>query len=175
MLIVSTISIKLIISQNHLLVNLYFQNSKMSENDTYETPKIPNMLNSLSNMFAFGFGLLFFIIGIVYLSMYRYSYSLTTYSVDLIAGFMLAAGVILLLLTTARIFFKKTSTQLCSIVCLSVFLIIFFVLFLILGSIGLSMIDNEQFDYEARNNIIYTARLYDQTNKYRMATNKIDW
>ncbi len=141
----------------------------------YETPRWPNLANSLSNTFSFGFGLLQFILGIVYLSIYRYAYSLTTFSIDLIAGFMLTTGIIIVCLSTLRIFMKKPNIQLGFILCLAIFLILFFILYLIMGSIGLSMSDNEQFDREARNNILMTARMYDERNKDKIATLKINW
>ncbi len=141
----------------------------------YETPRAPNLANSLSNTFSFGFGLLQFILGIVYLSTYRYAYSLTTFSIDLVAGFMLTTGIIVITLCTLRIFMKKPSIQLGFILCLATFLVLFFVLYLILGSIGLSMSDNEQFDREARNNLLMTARMYDENNKDKVATLKMNW
>lgn len=146
-----------------------------SEPENYETPRAPNFVNSVSNMFSFGFGLVQFLLGIVYLSVYRYAYSLTTFSIDLIAGFMLASGIIIIVLTTVRIFLKKPKEQLALIISLAVFLILFFILYLILGSIGLSMSDNEQFDREARNNILMTARLFDENQKDKIATLKMNW
>ena len=145
------------------------------DSDNYETPRAPNLMNSVSNTFSFGFGLLQFILGIAYLSVYRYSYSLTTFSIDLMAGFMLTSGLIILTLATVRMFLKKPKQQLAMILILAGFLLMFFILYLILGAIGLSMNNNEQFDREARNNILQTARLYDEHNEDKIATNKINW
>lgn len=147
--------------------------TKDSEN--YETPRAPNLMNSISNTFSFGFGLLQFILGITYLSVYRYAYSLTTFSIDLMAGFMLTSGLIIITLATVRIFLTKPKQQLAMILVLAGFLLMFFILYLILGAIGLSMNNNDQFEREARNNILMTARLYDETNKDKIATNKINW
>lgn len=133
------------------------------------------MINSMSNMFSFGFGLVQFILGIVYLSVYRYAYSLTTYSIDLIAGFMLTTGIIIITLCTVRIFLKKPNQQLALALTLAAFLLTFFILYLILGAVGLSMNNNDQFKREARNNIVVTARVYDEMQKNKIATKKMDW
>ena len=74
--------------------------------ENYETPRAPNLVNGLSNTLSFGFGLLQFILGIVYLSVYRYEYSLTVFSVDLIAGFMLTSGLIISFFCLIRMFFR---------------------------------------------------------------------
>lgn len=147
----------------------------VKETDNYETPRAPNMINSLSNMFSFGFGLLQFILGIVYLSVYNYKYSLTTFSIDLIAGFMLTTGLIVITLCTVRLFLKAPKTQLALALTLAAFLLAFFILYLILGSIGLSMNNNDQFKREARTNIKVTARQYSESQKDRIATKKMDW
>ena len=55
---------------------------------------------------------------------------------------------------------------------LAAFLLLFFVLYLILGAIGLSMLDNEQFEREARVNIMYTARHYDEIKRENIFTLK---
>ena len=148
----------------------------MSNNaENYETPRTPNIVNGLANTFAFGFGLLQFILGIVYLSIYRYEYSLTVFSIDLIAGFMLTSGIITISLCLVRMFLKKPKEQLGLALLLAGFLLLFFLLYLILGSIGLSMLDNEQFDREARVNIMYTARHYDELQREKIFTLKMDW
>lgn len=145
------------------------------EQEDYQTPRAPNIINGASNTFSFGFGLVQFILGIVYLSVYRYRYSLTTFSIDLMAGFMLTSGIIILALTTVRIFLKKPNEQLILVLTLAGFLILFFVLYLILGSVGLGMNNNGQFKRESRNNILMTARMYDENQKGKIATLKMDW
>ena len=67
--------------------NVRFMNDEQIRYD--EPPKTPAVMFTLINTLVFGLGLSLFIVGIIYLSIYRYEYSLTTLSIDLIAGFFL--------------------------------------------------------------------------------------
>jgi hypothetical protein len=67
--------------------NVRFMNDEQIRYD--EPPKKPAVMFTLINTLVFGLGLSLFIVGIIYLSIYRYEYSLTTLSIDLIAGFFL--------------------------------------------------------------------------------------
>lgn len=44
------------------------------------------MFLSLISMFVFAFGLTLFVIGLLYLTVYRYEYSFTIFSIDMMAG-----------------------------------------------------------------------------------------
>jgi len=44
------------------------------------------MLLSLISMFVFAFGLTLFVIGLLYLTVYRYEYSFTVFSIDMMGG-----------------------------------------------------------------------------------------
>lgn len=139
-------------------------------------PKKPAILYNLLNTLIFGLGLSLFLIGIIYLSIYRYEYSLTMLSIDLIAGFFLAIGVILMTLTTIRIIYiKNMEVQISLVLILSLVLLAFFVLLLVMGSVGLSMKDNDQLLNEARANLQHTARMYDETSTFKHETKKINY
>ena len=137
--------------------------------------RLINNVNSLANMFSFGFGLVLFTMGLTYLTRYGYAYSLNAFSVDLVAGFYLAASLLLVTLSVLRVFFKEQKRQLGLILSLAIVLVIFVLIFFILGVIGLSMNSNDEFVYEARADLEYTARRYDSLNMDKYETKKIDW
>ncbi len=144
--------------------------------DSSGTPKKPAILYNMLNTLTFGIGLCLFIIGIVYLSLYRYEYSLTMLSIDLISGFYLAIGITLILLTTLRIvYIKKMQIQVNLALVLAIVLMAFFILLLVLGSVGLSMMNNDQFLHEARSNLETTARRYDESSTFKHETKKINY
>jgi hypothetical protein len=51
------------------------------------------MLLSLISMFVFAFGLTLFVIGLLYLTVYRYEYSFTIFSIDMMAGRFLSFSI----------------------------------------------------------------------------------
>lgn len=157
--------------------NQYTIPNKSSENVQYdEPPKKPAVLYNLLNTLTFGLGLSLFIVGIIYLSIYRYSYSLTALSIDLIAGFFLSIGVVLICLTTIRIIYiKNMDIQINIVWIISLALLAFFILLLVLGSVGLSMKDNDQLLNEARSNLEHTARQYDEASSFKHETKKINY
>lgn len=139
-------------------------------------PKKPAILYNFLNTLTFGFGLSLFLIGIIYLSIYRYEYSLTVLSIDLIAGFFLAIGCILVILSTIRILtIKNMDTQINLALLIALVLLAFFVLLLVLGAVGLSMKDNDQLLHEARSNLQSTARNYDESSTFKHETKKINY
>ncbi len=58
---------------------------------------------------------------------------------------------------------------------IAVVLMAFFILLLVLGSVGLSMNNNDQFLHEARANLHSTARMYDESSTFKHETKKINY
>jgi hypothetical protein len=137
--------------------------------------KLVNILNSLSNMFSFGFGLLLFIIGLSYLSIFSYKYSLNTFSVDLMAGCFLTSGLVVGALSIVRVFFKDQKNQLALTLSLAIVLLVLFLIYFLLGIIGLSMNGSDSFANEARQKMLRSMKAYDELNIQKKDTKKINW
>lgn len=71
------------------------------------TFKLSSILINISNALSVGLGLTLFIIGILYLTVYRYRYSFTTFSIDLMAGIFIAVGSLMCLLGFSGVFLIK--------------------------------------------------------------------
>ncbi len=142
-----------------------------SPRDSLRHPRFIQILNSLSNMLTFAFGLVFSTTGITYLSTYSYSYSLNSFSVDMMAGMLLTAGLIISILCTVRVFFKAPRIQYRLVLGLAITLVIFGLLFFILGICGLS-IDHSS---AALANFRNTIQKYNQNDKRSSYTRKVDW
>lgn len=95
---------------------------------------------------------------------------------DLIAGFQLAAGLILVLLPTVRVCYaKRQSVQRGLVLTLAILLVLFAVVFFMLGIFGL-MAGSESSRIEASDDMFKTLRKYDQYNqKTNSYTKKINW
>lgn len=139
-------------------------------------PKLIQCLNSFSNMLTFGVGLVFLVGGCAYVSTLGPSYSLNRLSIDLIAGFQLAAGLVLVLLPSVRVCYaKRQSVQRGLVLTLTIFLVLFAVLFFVLAIFGL-MAGSESSRIEASDDMFKTLRKYDQYNqKTNSYTKKINW
>ena len=138
-------------------------------------PKFIQVLNSISNMVTFGLGLVSFTTGLTYLTTYSYKYSLTNFSIDLLAGFLLSSGLVIIILPIVRVFYKKQRIQLGLILSLAIVLIVLFFTFFILGIVGLSLNSNGSFEHEASKDLLTTIKKYDQTDPTNRATLKVDW
>ena len=134
-----------------------------------------DIVYNVITMLSFGIGFSLFIIGILYLTTYQYEYSLTVFSVDMMAGLFIATGSILMIITIVRIFLFDPNVQQTMSLVIGILLILFFVLFFILGIIGLSLASNGEFTHEARLNLLTTARKFEEQNVRKHSTKKINW
>ncbi len=134
-------------------------------------------LNSFSNMFTFGTGLVFLISGIAYVSTLGYSYSMNSLSVSLIAGFQLAAGILLVAVPIVRVCYaRQQRVQRNLIMTLAVLLVLFGILFFVLGVIGLVSASSEATKIAASDDMFKTMSKYDQYNqKGNSNTQKMNW
>ena len=78
--------------------------NKSTEYVDEATPSMAGICYALINMVAFGVGLVLLAVGILYLTIYAYNYSLTVFSINLLAGVFIATGAVLILLPLIRIF-----------------------------------------------------------------------
>ena len=137
----------------------------------YKTSIILNLIN----MFVLGIGLTLFVIGLLYLTVYRYEYSFTVFSVDMLAGLFMASGGIMILYSIVAVFMIKPYEQPHLVVVYSLVVFVMFLLLFLLGVIGLSMNGNGEFGDQIKNNIQATAQRYDVSNMYRHESRKMDW
>jgi len=122
-------------------------------------------------MLTFSFGLVFFTTGIAYLSAYSYSYTLNSFSVDMMAGLFITAGILISALSTVRVFFKVARIQYYLILALAITVLVFSILFFILGIIGLSL----DHSTSALVDLKRTIQRYNNNDKRNSYTRKIDW
>ena len=146
-----------------------------SDDDNEGRYKLTSNLIKLTNVSIFGLGTMIFIIGVLYLSIYRYEYSFTTFSIDLMAGIFVALGIVLSLFAFLSILVMSPFGRPSSSLLFAGFVFLSFILLFILGVIGLSMNGNGEFLTYNRNNIFYTAREFNEQIHYKHATKKINW
>lgn len=137
----------------------------------YKTSVILNLVN----MFVLGFGMTLIVVGMLYLTVYRYEYSFTIFSIDLMSGFFLASGIIMISLSILAVFLIKPYEKPLLVVIYSAVLFVIFLLFFLLGVIGLAMNGNGEFSDQIKDNMNYVGSRYDFTNQYRHETRKMDW
>jgi hypothetical protein len=137
----------------------------------YKTSVILNLIN----MFVLGFGLALFVVGILYLTVYRYEYSFTIFSIDMMAGIFLASGIIMILFSIFAVFLIKPYEQPHLVIIYSGVTFVLFLLLFLLGVIGISMNANGEFDDQIKDNMQYVANRYDLNNQYRHESRKMDW
>ena len=91
------------------------------------------------NMIAFGMSLVLFVVGLLYVTVYHYEYSFSTYSISLVAGFYITLGIVIFCVALAAIFSLKPDGQPMVLATYIFVLIISFIILIILGSVGLGM------------------------------------
>lgn len=151
------------------------QDTAYTDDETTSSIKTTSILINITNAVLFGIGLTLFIIGILYLTVYRYEYSFTIFSIDLLAGIFLSVGCILCLLGLGGMFLLKPLGRPVHSILYAVCIFIFFLLVFILGVIGLSMNNNGEFLSENRASMLLIARKYDESNIHGHNTKKINW
>ncbi len=137
----------------------------------YKTSVILNLIN----MFVLGFGLTLFVVGLLYLTVYRYEYSFTIFSIDMMAGIFLTSGIIMIFFSIIAVFLIKPYEQPHLVVIYSFVTFVLFLLLFLLGVIGISMNANGDFDTQIKDNMQYVANRYDLNNQYRHESKKMDW
>lgn len=158
----------------------YRHRSREEINEVDESSKgkfyrLTSILIKICNSLTFGLGLTLFIVGVLYLTLYRYEYSFTVYSIDLLAGIFISVGAITGAMGICGIFFIRPLGRPVTSILFSAFIFIFFLLLFILGVIGLSMNNNGEFLNQNRLNMIATAKKFDESNQYGHLTKKMNW
>ena len=137
----------------------------------YKTSVILNLIN----MGIFGIGLVLFVIGLLYLSIYRYEFSFTTFSIDMMAGLFLTIGILMAFFSGVAVFAVKPYEKPYAVIFYAAFVFLVCLLLFILGVVGLSMNGSGEFSSQIRNSMLLTASRYDQANPHFHQSRKINW
>jgi hypothetical protein len=166
---------------NYQIVRSTSKNHGIEHVEYDEEEHVSNMFNKTSillnliKMSLIGLGLVLFVVGILYLSIYRYPYSFTVFSIDMMAGIFVAVGVCLVFIAIISLFVIRPDRNQSSCLFYAILMILFFILLFIIGVVGLSMNANGEFAVQTRQNMISIARRYDDRLPNSHVNRKIDW
>lgn len=136
--------------------------------------KNTRIVNMLFSTVLFGLGLLFLIVGIIFVTVYYYPYSLTNFSTILCAGLFIAFGSVVIIIALLNIVLVRLEKN--QLVILTTFVaLVLFIILLIVGIWGLIATLSNNMSYEVRQNMQDTISNYDQSNMYHFSTQKINW
>jgi hypothetical protein len=161
-------------NQNPLTINREKVHKIESHNSDARSFKKSKLIIYLVNMIYFGIAILLFVVGITYLTGYRYDYSFTTFSTTFISGIFVAFSIILVGLAVLNVVSVQSGRQLILIIS-SFIMLLFFIALFIIAIWGLVASTRDNLDDEVRENMYTTARKYDERDSYRFETLKMDW
>jgi hypothetical protein len=143
---------------------------------TNKTSNFTNLLIYIINMIIFALGFVLLILGILYLTTHSYKFSFTTFSIDLMAGFFIAIGAILITMALAGVLASnKIIDNPMILLGYSGILLFFFLILFILGIVGLSLRANNDLFNQTRDNMFSIIRSFDERNPYKHETKKFNW
>jgi hypothetical protein len=151
-------------------------NNNRVKNDRDEQNSFQNtrLFNYVISSLLFAIGLLFLIVGVLYVTVYYYPYSFTPFSTNLCAGLFITFGSICIIIAVVNIIsIRADRSQLVPLTTLIAFVL--FVILLIIGIWGLIASLNTGLSYTVRENMQETIRNYDQSSPSNFATAKINW
>lgn len=153
-------------------------------NSQFETTEIElkvwkktRILLLAANLIIFSISLLLIIIGIIYLSIYFYAYSFTTFTTTLVAGLFIAIGALSALLTFANLGLAFTNRNYLALSSVA-FICVMYLVLLAIGIWGVSISTSSQqyvLNENVRQNYLLTVNAYDEKNLNKYETKKIDW
>lgn len=126
------------------------------------------------NMIFFGVAILLFVVGIAYLTAYRYDYSFTSFSVNFIAGFFIAFSILLVAFATLNVIAIQTNKNIVLIMS-SAFILILVISLFGIAIWGLVASTDDNLGEEIRKNMDLTLQGYRDNERDRFETLKFDW
>ena len=148
---------------------------EVESTDSAKSFRKTKLIFYLVNMLFFGVSVLLFVVGISYLTIYRYDYSLTIFSTTLIAGIFIAFSVVLFVLSFLNVIFIQTSRRRALSASLGGVLLVLVVL-LAFGIWGLATSSNRDYlNDEVRLDLMQTFQQYNERRTDKFETMKIDW
>ena len=152
---------------------------KNNPNRNIEIKSKPNqILTCIVNMIYFGLGIAMLAIGILYLTVYKYEYSFTSFHPTLMSGIFITFGFLIVIMAILSIIFMLLSRKpfLFLIVIFSFVILAFFIVLLALGIWGLAVDgDSNALAAEARSKMLQTIKYYDYNDANTYETRAINW
>lgn len=148
-------------------------------NDEQKYPKSIQILTSIINMIYFGLGIAMLAVGILYLSIYKYDYSFTSFNPTVMGGIFVSFGVIIMtlaILSIVLIQLNRNKTLFIVLAASSVSILVLFIILISLGIWGLSVQgSSDSLSNEARKNILHGIKNYDYNSPKQYENMEINW
>jgi len=137
--------------------------------------KKTRLILTMINMFFFAISVLLFVVGILYVTGFKYEYTFTRYSTSLMAGFFIALSIIQFILSAFNVIFVQKDNNKHFFTLSSIIMGLYAVLFG-MGIWGLVITgDQDYLKYEVETDMIYSIRNYFQGEPDKYETIKMDW
>ena len=127
-----------------------------------------------TNFILLAISIVLFIVGILYLTAFKYDYDYTHYSISFIAGFYLTVGIIGLFFIALNFFACCTNRSVLILFTAICFIFLFFVIFVI-GVVALGVNQEEPLRIEIQGNLADLITNYNETSRQKLETRKMDW
>lgn len=138
--------------------------------------KQSKLLVYIINMIFFAFSIIMLVVGILYLSGFRYDYSFTRFSTTLVAALFISFGVIILLCSVLNAVSIHMNKKMFIVMVSSCVILILFLTLLAIGIWGLAVsADENTLSEEIKLGLVDAIKRYDERNPYRYETKQVDW
>ena len=144
-----------------------------------KNPKSIQILTGLINMIYFGFAIAMLVIGLLYLTIYKYQYSFTRFNLTMMSGICITFGVLIIVSAILNIVLIQLNRKKQLLIVLAVSSLLIFCLFLIIFALaiwGLALqSDDDSLSKEIRANILYSIKNYDNNSPQQEETAQMNW
>lgn len=147
---------------------------KFSKTTDSKQSKQNSLINNVINMICFGMSIILVIIGILYLTGFKFDYSFNHFSPTLIAGLFVGLGLFVFILSICNILLIQVNRQFFLFISFLLIVLVFLAL-LAIGIWGLVAAEDNNFIEEARQNMNEQFVLYNERETDNYNTRKIDW
>lgn len=151
----------------------FSKNDSSKSNDSKEQRQY-RLINNTLNMICFGMSIILVIIGILYLTSFKFEYSFNQFSPTLIAGLFVGLGLFVLILTICNIFLIQLDRPIFLLVSFLLIALVFLALVNV-GIWGLVVSEETSLYEETKKSMNEQFKLYDERKKENYYTMKIDW
>lgn len=127
-----------------------------------------------TNFILLAISIVLFVVGILYLTAFKYEYDYTQYSISFIGGFYLTVGIIGFFFIAFNLFALCTNRSVIIIATSVILIFLFFVIFVI-GVVALGVNQEESLRAEIQGNLADLITNYNETDKRKLETRKMDW
>jgi hypothetical protein len=152
-----------------------------SINDEQKYPRSVQILTSIINMVYFGLGIAMLAVGILYLSVYKYDYSFTSFNPTLMSGIFISFGIIIMALAILNIVLIQLNQNKIFLIVIGISSLSILVLFIVVISLsiwGLSIQGTDvqgSLSNEARLNILHAIKNFDYNSPNQYENKAINY